>query len=236
MNDTRYLFSRKPAFSRVRSRCNCCVMRRNTPCSGTPNKSQAYSRRAASNRSVTRPPSSVSILTSAKEASTVNNCGSRSSAAIVTAVMLWRERIRGRFTIGDRPAGVDSRCRADDCKYDTLTSAGQDQSIALLVKRMIFFTLQSKVAHKATDAYGNAAVRLLAPYMERANTLTTDNSSKLTQPANIADGLYAAIWLAIPYLSWNCSTNENTNGLIQQYFPKKPSFDNITNFKQRPLS
>jgi IS30 family transposase len=134
----------------------------------------------------------------------------------------------GRISIDDRPAVVDTRSRVGDWEGDTLIGAGQHQAIVSLVERKSRFTLLGKVTHKTAEAVGNTVIRLLAPYKARVYTLTTDNGTEFAQHANIASRLDATIYFAHPYSSWERGTNENTNGLIRQYFPKKQRFDTIT--------
>jgi len=59
-------------------------------------------------------------------------------------------------------------------------------------------------------------------------TLTSDNGREFAQHARIAKTLNADFYFAHPYASWERGLNENTNGLIRQYFPKKHDFTTIT--------
>ena len=68
---------------------------------------------------------------------------------------------------------------------------------------------------------------MLLPFKERIRTITVDNGKEFAQHQKIAKALDTNIYFAHPYSSWERGLNENTNGLIRQYFPKKCSFKNI---------
>jgi len=54
--------------------------------------------------------------------------------------------------------------------------------------------------------------------------ITGDNGKEFAEYVRIAETLKANFYFAHPYSAWECSTNENTNGLVRQYFPKKTDF------------
>lgn len=59
-------------------------------------------------------------------------------------------------------------------------------------------------------------------------TITSDNGKEFSNHENIARSLGIDYYFARPYHSWERGTNENTNGLIRQYLPKKTDFRNLT--------
>jgi IS30 family transposase len=69
---------------------------------------------------------------------------------------------------------------------------------------------------------------LLTPLSFWVHTLTTDNGKEFSQHERIAKSIGAQFYFAHPYCSWERGANENMNGLIRQFFPKKMSFDQIT--------
>ncbi len=69
---------------------------------------------------------------------------------------------------------------------------------------------------------------LLNPYMDKVLTIIADNGKEFAGHESIAQRLNAAVYFAHPYSSWERGLNENTNGLIRQYFKKGSSFENIT--------
>ena len=64
--------------------------------------------------------------------------------------------------------------------------------------------------------------------MNWVRTITSDNGREFAGHEKIAEQLNADFYFAHPYSSWERGTNENTNGLIRQYFPKSRDFTTIT--------
>ena len=84
------------------------------------------------------------------------------------------------------------------------------------------------VPFKTAQAVSDAMISLLAPFAADVHTLTTDNGKEFAQHELIAKQLGADFYFAHPYSSWERGANENMNGLIRQFFPKKMPFDDIT--------
>jgi IS30 family transposase len=68
----------------------------------------------------------------------------------------------------------------------------------------------------------------LASYVDRVHTITYDNGREFADHESMASDLDARIYFAHPYASWERGLNENTNGLIRQYFPKHLDLTAIT--------
>ena len=60
------------------------------------------------------------------------------------------------------------------------------------------------------------------------HTITSDNGKEFAQHRRVAKGLRADFYFAHPYASWERGLNENTNGLLRQYFPKRSDFTAVT--------
>ena len=76
-------------------------------------------------------------------------------------------------------------------------------------------------------------MELLGPLADRVHTLTADNGREFAHHEAIAQSLSAEFFFAHPYASWERGLNENTNGLVRQYFPKKQDFSTITEAEVR---
>ena len=139
-----------------------------------------------------------------------------------------RGLIPNRTGIEQRPAIVDTRQRIGDWEADTVTGRRGRQSIVSLVERKSRFTLLKKVPRKTADLVEDATVKLLVPHKKAVHTLTSDNGKEFAAHEAIAKALEAGFYFAHPYHAWERGTNENTNGLIRQYFPKKMDFSDIT--------
>ncbi len=97
-----------------------------------------------------------------------------------------------------------------------------------LVERKTGFTLIEKVERKTAQAVGQAMIGMLGSYRKRVHTVTSDNGREFAKHEDIAQRLQPDFYFAHPYASWERGTNENTNGLIRQYFPKNRDFTTIT--------
>ncbi len=139
-----------------------------------------------------------------------------------------RGQIIDRISIDERPAVVDSRSRIGDWELDTIIGKGHKQAIVSLTERKSRFTLIRKVKRKTASCVSTAIISLLSVVSDQVHTLTSDNGKEFADHKNIADQLNADFFFAHPYASWERGLNENTNGLIRQYFPKDRDFTTIT--------
>jgi IS30 family transposase len=139
-----------------------------------------------------------------------------------------RGQLRNRISIDERPAVVDSRSRIGDWEVDTIIGKGHKQAVVSLTERKSRLTLIHKVNRKTADNVSNAIIHLLKPIAHRVHTLTSDNGKEFADHETIAETLNAKFYFAHPYASWERGLNENTNGLIRQYFPKDRDFTSIT--------
>jgi IS30 family transposase len=139
-----------------------------------------------------------------------------------------RGSIPNQVSIELRPAIVDTRQRFGDWEGDLIIGAGQHQALVTLNERKSRYTLIGKVLRKTAQAVSDVIISLLTPFSEWVHTLTTDNGKEFAQHERIAHSIDADFFFAHPYSSWERGANENMNGLIRQFFPKKMHFANIT--------
>lgn len=97
-----------------------------------------------------------------------------------------------------------------------------------LVERKSLYTVIRSVLHKTAQAVREAVVDGLAPYMDRVHTITYDNGREFAEHEAMANKLDARIYFAHPYASWERGLNENTNGLIRQFFAKDRDLTSVT--------
>ena len=134
-------------------------------------------------------------------------------------------------SIEERPASVSTRKRLGDWEVDTLIGKQQKQAILTLVERKSRFTLLGKVSRRTAQAVRQQVCKLLLPVRDKAHTLTSDHGKEFADHELIAETLKLKFYFAHPYAAWERGTNENTNGLLRQYFPKKSDFQSISNKK-----
>jgi IS30 family transposase len=139
-----------------------------------------------------------------------------------------RGRIKNRVSIDQRPAIVDTRQRLGDWEVDTIIGKGHRNAIVSLTERKSRLALLRKVERKTAQAVADAVIELMKSLPVRTHTITADNGKEFADHERIAKELNTDVYFAHPYSSWERGTNENMNGLVRQYFPKKRSFVTIT--------
>ena len=139
-----------------------------------------------------------------------------------------RGQLPNRKSIDERPAVVAEKTRLGDWEADTIIGKSHQQAIVSLVERQSKLTLLAKVERNTEEAVKQAMIAQLKPLVECVHTITSDNGREFAAHAAIAEALSADFYFAHPYHSWERGLNENTNGLVRQYFPKGSDFTAIT--------
>ena len=139
-----------------------------------------------------------------------------------------RGQIPNRVSIDDRPAIVDTKERVGDWEIDTIIGKNHKGAIVTAVERNTKFSCMRHVRKKEASLVARALIDMLKPYENLVHTLTSDNGKEFSEHVKIADALKAKFYFAHPYSSWERGLNENTNGLIRQYFPKKTCLLNVS--------
>lgn len=139
-----------------------------------------------------------------------------------------RGQLVNQVSIDERPAIVDRKVRIGDWEVDTVIGKGQQQALVTLAERKSMYTLIAHVKRRTAAAVRAAIIRLLKPFQPRVHTLTSDNGKEFGEHEVIARQLNTGFYFAHPNAAWERGLNENINGLIRQYFPKKMDFSSIT--------
>lgn len=130
--------------------------------------------------------------------------------------------------IEERPAVVNRRMRLGDWEADTLTGKGSPPALVTLTERKSRFTLLGKVPQRTAQAVRHQIQHLLLPVQDKVHTLTSDHGKEFADHQQIAELLQFDFYFAHPYAAWERGTNENTNGLLRQYFPKKHDIQSVS--------
>jgi IS30 family transposase len=138
-----------------------------------------------------------------------------------------RGKLPNRISIEERPLLVEQRQRLGDWEIDTLVGKGHRGALVSLVERKSRYTLLQPVTQRLADLVADATVSLLQPFPDLVHTITGDNGKEFAEHVRIAEALKANFYFAHPYSAWERGTNENTNGLVRQYFPKKTDFSRV---------
>jgi len=139
-----------------------------------------------------------------------------------------RGQIPNRTSIDERPKIVASKGRFGDWEVDTIVGARHQGGILCAVERKSKLTRLRKLATKSAAEMKDNTIEALAPLAAMVHTITVDNGKEFCEHELIAAGLQTRIYFAHPYSSWERGLNENTNGLVRQYFPKKYEFSRIS--------
>jgi IS30 family transposase len=143
-----------------------------------------------------------------------------------------RGQIPDRVSIDERPDIVAERRRLGDWEGDTMVGKSRSGYVATCVDRTSRYLVARKLktcSAKQLKLGLHDAMRRL-PVAKR-KTLTTDNGKEFACHKDLTRLLGVAVYFAHPYSSWQRGTNENTNGLLRQYVPKKMDFSQLTDWQ-----
>ena len=136
--------------------------------------------------------------------------------------------IKNRVDIDERPSIVDEKVRFGDLEIDTIIGKNHKGALLTINDRVTGLVWIRCLSGKEAEPLTKAAVKALMPIKELIHTITADNGKEFSFHEKIAEKLNISIYFAKPYHSWERGANENTNGLIRQYFPKGTDFGDIT--------
>jgi len=138
-------------------------------------------------------------------------------------------RFVGRKCITQRPEIVDQRGRYGDWEGDTIEGKKNSGFIATILERKSRFLIATKLQNKKADTLTTASARAFRFIPRKMRkTLTVDNGSEFAQFKKYEEKTGLDIFFAKPYAPWQRGANENTNGLLRQYFPKSSDFKIIS--------
>lgn len=139
-----------------------------------------------------------------------------------------REQERKR-RINQRPEIINLRQRLGDWEGDTVRGQGKSGHLITNVERKCGYLLAGIVNRASVENINEFTIKKfqLLPRNKRLS-ITYDNGSEFSGFDIIEEQTKMTVYFANAYHSWERGTNENTNGLLRQFFPKKSRFDNIT--------
>lgn len=134
-------------------------------------------------------------------------------------------RIPDRVSIHDRPSEIETREIFGHWEGDSVESKAHKGGMHTEVERRTGFTMAELISTLQAEETANKASQMFRDLPEQAKKSTTlDNGKEFVQHKKIGIPTY----FADPYSSWQRGTNENTNGLIRRYLPKKTDFNKVT--------
>jgi IS30 family transposase len=138
-------------------------------------------------------------------------------------------RIKDGVSIDLRPKHIENRTEIGHWEGDTMVGVGHGSSIGTIVERKSRYTFIVKLKDRKSDTLRKGFAKefnRLDPKLRK--TLTYDNGMEMAAHKELTKQTGIQVYFAHPYSAWERGTNENTNGLIRRYFPKKTDFAKIT--------
>ena len=136
--------------------------------------------------------------------------------------------------IADRPEVIEQRLRLGDFEGDTVLGPPGTGGVATLVDRKSRFSIVVKVQSKhANHVHGKLKQRLNELDEGHRRSITFDNGTEFARCHRLEKHLALKLYFADPGCPYQRGTNENTNGLIRQYFPKGTDFRNVSHVEVR---
>jgi IS30 family transposase len=131
-------------------------------------------------------------------------------------------KIPGMISISDRPAEAEDRAVPGHWEGDLIEGSGGRSQIGTLVERSTRFTMLAPVpGGKGAAAFAAAVTPVIADLpASLRRSLTWDQGKEMALHAQIAVAADVKIYFCDPHSPWQRPSNENTNGLLRQYFPK----------------
>jgi IS30 family transposase len=128
--------------------------------------------------------------------------------------------IKGRVGIQERPAIVEEKLRIGDMEIDTMIGRNHKGALLTINDRVSSKVWIAKLDSNDSTKLAEKAIGVLLPYQHIIHTITSDNGKEFADHVTISQDLGIDFYFAEPYSPWQRGANENTNGLIRQYFPK----------------
>ncbi len=139
-----------------------------------------------------------------------------------------REQAKKR-RIDERPGIVERRGRIGDWEGDTLMGRDKRVRIVSFVDRRTGYLIAFLLPKTGAQLLTSLALEYFKRIPKKKHkTLTLDNGAEFSDWEHLEEGSGITVYFAYPYHAWERGTNENTNGLLRQYFPKSLDFNLIT--------
>ncbi len=139
-----------------------------------------------------------------------------------------RGRLAGKRQISERPRWIEKRESIGHWEIDTVFGASAKVCVATLVERKTGLTMLGNRPDRSKLAMTKRTKFLIRRAPTRFKTITADNGTGFHDYESVEDNTGVEYYFATPYHSWERGTNENLNGLLRQFLPKRSNLANLT--------
>ncbi|MEI7883830.1 MAG: IS30 family transposase [Clostridia bacterium] len=140
-----------------------------------------------------------------------------------------RGKMQDITSIHKRSASIENRKSLGHWESDTILGKRKTGAIATHVERKSGYLIAAKIEKHNSELFTEVTIKSFAKIPKKyCRTFTVDRGKEFTLHKILAEKLKARIYFCDPYAPWQRGTNENTNGLLRQFYPKKTSFAHIT--------
>jgi len=137
--------------------------------------------------------------------------------------------IKNRVSIEKRPADVEKKERFGDLEGDLIIGRNHKSALVTVNDRSAGMLKMKRISSKDATEVEQALTKLVSEWLPfDLRTLTLDNGKEFANHEKFTENTGIDVYFAHPYHSWERGSNENLNGLIRQYFPKKTDFSTIS--------
>ena len=137
--------------------------------------------------------------------------------------------LKKKRRIDERPNIIERRERVGDYEGDTVLGRDKRVRIVTYVDRKTGYLIAFLLPKTRADLLSELTIKNFSKIDKtKKKTITFDNGTEFSDWMSIEEKTKMIVYFCYPYHSWERGTNENTNGLIRQYFPKKYDFNLIT--------
>jgi transposase, IS30 family len=146
-----------------------------------------------------------------------------------------RGKLANTNSIHDRPQEAVERTRYGDFEVDLIIGANHKGGLLTINDRATGLAKIRMIKGKNAKQIARQIVSALKKQKGSIYTITSDNGKEFSEHEYISKKLGIKFYFADPYSSWQRGSNENLNGLVRQYFPKKYNFDDVTIYDIRKV-
>jgi Transposase and inactivated derivatives, IS30 family len=140
-----------------------------------------------------------------------------------------RDKIPDTVNISKRPKSIERRKCFGHWESDTILGMRKTGAFATHVERKSGYLIALKLENIRDNIFNKATIQAFIDVPKHIKkTFTVDNGSEFFSHKQLAKETGMKVYFCDPYSPWQRGTNENTNGLLRQFFPKKTSFASVT--------